>query len=203
MSVIALLQPATGCALSASETIRIRVVNLGPAPLPGGSIFSISYTINGGLPVSDTLLMGNPIQPNGTAQYTFQAPADLSQPGVYQIDATITVSNDSNPSNNALGAQAVRNWAPTIGGAVPPLSGSTAAGTLALAGQLGAVLEWQQSEDGERWQSLENTTATQDFAGLGRVTRFRALVQNGPCASALSSDARVAPDAIFRNGLES
>lgn len=202
MSTIALLLPRSGCALSAQETVRIRVVNLG-STLPGASIFSYAYTINGGVPVSETVFMGNPVPPNGLLTYSFITPADLSQPGTYQIDATITVSADANPANNALGAQPIQNWAPSLGGSLPAWPGTASAGLLSLAGQRGEVLEWQQSTDAERWSALSNTSTQQGFANLTQATHFRALVQNGPCAPALSSDTRVAPDPLFANGFES
>lgn len=202
LATIALLSPRSGCALSATETVRIRVVNHGPT-LPGASIFSYAYTINGGVPVSETVFMGNPVPPNGLLTYSFVTPADLSQPGDYQIDATIIVQADANPANNALGAQPIRHWVPSLGGSVPALPGSASAGLLSLVGQRGEVLEWQQSTDGERWSGLQNTSDQQGFAQLTQPTRFRALVQNGPCTPVLSGETQVAPDPLLADGFES
>jgi hypothetical protein len=201
MSVVAILQPASGCALGSAESVRIRLRNYGPT-LPGGSIFTMAYSINSGAPVESTVFMGNMVVPNGEFMHTFATPADLSAPGIYIIDATITVTGDNNPSNDALVADAVQNWAPSVGGTLPALPGPTQMGTLSLGGHTGTVLEWQQSTDGQRWRALENTTASQSFSGLTEATHFRALVQNGPCAPALSNSVLATTDAIFSNGFE-
>lgn len=201
MSTIALLQPRSGCALSPSEVVQIRVINYGPT-LPGATIFSYAYSINAGTPVIETVFMGNPVPPNGTITYTFNTRADLSLPAVYWVDATVTVSGDANPDNNALGAQSVQNWAPSVGGVLNPPASVASAGALTLDGQLGDVLEWQQSVDGQRWRALQNHTTEQGFAGLAESTQFRVQVQNGPCPPALSSIARAAPDFLFADGFE-
>jgi hypothetical protein len=201
MSVVAILQPVSGCALGSAESVRIRVRNYGPT-LPGGSIFTMAYSINGGAPVESTVLMGNMVVPNGEFTHTFVTPADLSAPGINIIDATITVAGDNNPINNAFVADAVQNWAPSVGGTLPALPGPTQMGTLNLVGHTGTVLEWQQSIDGQRWRALENTTASQSFSGLTESTHFRALVQNGPCAPSLSNSVLATTDALFSNGFE-
>lgn len=202
MSVTALLQPRTGCALSAAETIRVRAYNYGSA-LPGASIFSWSYTINGAAPVTETVFMGNSVPPNGTLTYTFNQLADLSAPGIYLISASINVTGDTNPANNAIAVQSVQSWDVSVGGTIPALPGPTLSGALKLGGQRGAIIEWQQSADGQRWRALENTSATQAFSALTEPTRFRVLVQNGPCAPAYSSSALVSTAIdIFSNGFE-
>jgi hypothetical protein len=201
MSVVAVLQPTSRCALTATESIQARVRNYGPT-LPAGSIFSMSYSINGGPQVGGGVMIGSMLVPNGEFTHSFGTPADLSAPGIYIIDATITVSADSNPINNSFVAEPVQNWAPSVGGSItgPPTPAST--GTLSLSGHTGAVLEWHQSVDGLRWRALENTSTSQAFSALAEPTHFRALVQNGPCAPALSNSVLVTAESIFSNGFE-
>jgi hypothetical protein len=201
MSVVAILQPTSGCALTAAENIRIRVRNYGPT-LPGASIFDMSYSINGGPAVGGLVFMGNMVVPNGEFSHTFATPADLSAPGIYIIDATITVSGDSNPINDSFVAEPVQNWAPSVGGTIASLPAPTSTGTLSLSGRTGAVLEWHQSNDAQRWRALENTTASQAFSALAEPTHFRARVQNGPCAPVLSNSVLVTTESIFSNGFE-
>lgn len=192
MSVAAILQPLSGCALGLAENVRIRVRNYGPT-LAGGSIFDLSYRINGGAAVGGAVFMGKMVVPNGEFTHVFGAPADLSAPGMYMIEATIAVIGDSNPSNNAFVADAVQNWAPSVGGTLPALPGPTQMGTLNLGGHTGPVLEWQQSIDGQRWRALENTTTSQSFSGLTQATQFRVRVVNAPCAAAVSNAVTVVP----------
>ncbi|MBP6333898.1 MAG: S8 family peptidase [Bacteroidia bacterium] len=62
--------------------------------------FSLSYSVNGGTPVTeiyaDTLLQG------ASMTFTFTTPVDLSLPGMYQIDFTLTYSADANLTNNNI-----------------------------------------------------------------------------------------------------
>jgi hypothetical protein len=199
-SAIALLSPRSGCALSAAETIRIRVVNYGPT-LPGASFFSYEYRINGGTPVNEPVFMGNPVPPNGQLTYTFTTPADLSQPGIHQIEARIVIAADNNPANDLL-RSSVQNWAPSVGGTVTAPAGTPSAGVLTLGGHTGDVLEWQQSADDLRWRALDNSTSQQAYAGLAEAVQLRALVRNGPCPDALSNSVRIVPDTIFANGFQ-
>ena len=203
LATIALLSPRSGCALGSAETVVIRNVNYGTA-MPPGSFFDMSFTINNGTPLVQPVFMGNGIPPNGTTTFTFPptATADLSAPGDYLIDASMTVPGDTNNANNALGAQLVRNWAPSVGGSASAPVAPASAGTIGLSGQTGTVVEWQQSLDGLRWRALENTGSTQSFANLAATTYFRALVQNGLCPPALSDVAVVSPINIFANGFE-
>jgi hypothetical protein len=201
MSVVTVLRPTSGCGLTSTESIHVRVRNYGPT-LPAGSMFNMSYSIDSGPQVGGGVMIGNMLVPNGEFTHAFGTPADLSAPGIYIIDATITVSGDSNPINNSFVAEPVQNWAPSVGGSIngPPTPTST--GTLSLSGHTGAVLEWQQSVDGLRWRALENTTTSQSFSALAGPTHFRALVQNGLCAPVLSNSVLVTAESIFSNGFE-
>ncbi len=201
MSAIAILQPASGCSLSSTETIRARFVNHGPS-LPGGSILDLSYTINGGVPVTETIFRGNPLPPNAKFNYSFVAPADLSAQGSYTIIASIALPADSNPGNNASDPYTLNNWTASMAGSLTGPVGPVLAGVLSLDGQTGAIIEWQQSIDGARWRALENDSATQAFSGLAGPTEFRVLVQNGPCAPDLSPALRVVTNEIYANGFE-
>ena len=201
MSAIAILQPASGCNLSSAETIRARFINHGPG-LPGGSILDLSYSINGGVPVTETVFLGNPQPPNAKFNYSFVAPADLSVQGSYTIVASIALPADGNPGNNASDPYTVNNWTASIAGSLAGPGEPVVAGVLSLDGQTGAVVEWQQSTDGARWRALENNSATQAFSGLTAPTEFRVLVQNGLCAPVLSSALRVVTNEIYANGFE-
>jgi len=200
-SVAAITQPVSGCALSNAEPVSIRVFNYGDTVV-GPIILTVAYTINSGTPVVDTIFTGTRPS-NSSFNHTFMFPADLSAPGTHTIDATVSLPGDVNPANDALVGRQVLNAAPSLGGTLTGPSSFTTSGTLTLAGQVGAIAEWQQSIDGERWRSLENTSATQLFANLDRSTRFRVQVQSAPCAPALSNTVVVNPtDTVFANGFE-
>jgi uncharacterized delta-60 repeat protein len=59
----------------------------------------------------------------------------------------------------------------------------TNSGTLLLTGYSGTIEKWQLSPNGMTWTDIANTTDEQNFTGLTATTYYRALVDNGPCAT--------------------
>ncbi|MCH8318872.1 MAG: hypothetical protein IIA88_10345, partial [Bacteroidetes bacterium] len=75
VGVIAINAPILGCELSTTENITIWVENFGTGPQ---SSVPVSYRINGGLAVTNTIF--STINPGETVTFTFATPADLSAP---------------------------------------------------------------------------------------------------------------------------
>lgn len=201
LSLDAILSPVSGCALG-SAMVSVRLFNYGPT-LPAGSLFNVSYAVNLGTPVTEGVVLGSPWLQNSAFSYSFTTPANLSLPGDYVFDANVNLPGDAGPSNNAVSGHAVRNDPATVGGTASGPSDAVMAGSVSLGGQIGSVREWQQSVDGLRWRRLANVTAVQTFAVLREHTWFRAQVQSGRCAPALSSAVLVrSSDPIFFAGFE-
>jgi len=199
VSVTAITAPNSGCALTATENVTIRMFNFGPT-LTAGTSFNVSYTINAGAPVTELLTLGANVLTNSTFFYTFTTQANLSVPGSYTFDATCALPGDINPSNDAFNGYVVVNTAASVGGTV---SGGTNvctgsnSGNLTLSGHTGNVLNWEYSIDGGgTWISISNTTTTQSYLNLTVPTRYRAKVQNGACAIATSSQAIMTIDPL-------
>lgn len=203
LATVAITMPQSGCALSANESVTIGLFNYGPT-LPAGSVFNVAYTINAGAPVTENVVLGSNLLRNSRLAYTFTTQANLATPANYTFDATVNLTGDINPTNNTYSGYAVTNSANSVGGTVSGPAGPTLSGALTLSGHTGAVLEWQQSDDGgNRWRRLVKTSTTQTFATLREHTVFRALVRNGPCAPALSTSQLVlSSDPIFYSGFE-
>lgn len=91
------------CALSGSQDITIEIFNNGGNPITG---FNVSYSINGGTPVVETVNAS--IASATSANYTFTTQADLSTMGEYTIDAEVMLTDDSNAANNTR-TKKVRN----------------------------------------------------------------------------------------------
>ncbi|HLP50732.1 MAG TPA: Omp28-related outer membrane protein [Chitinophagales bacterium] len=88
-----------------NQTISGVLENLGSDPI---SQVTLSYTINGGAPVTQNL-SNLAIQPFDTYNFSFNTPANLSAVQSYTIVANATSPNggtDLNPSNNAKSAMA-------------------------------------------------------------------------------------------------
>jgi hypothetical protein len=203
LAVTNILAPQSGCALTATENVSMRVFNYG-STLPAGTSFNAVYTINAGASVVELITLASPMTSNSALTYTFTTQANLSTPGSYTFDARVALAGDISLANDTFDGFVVTNSAPSVGGSVSGTSGPTLSGSLSLSGHTGSVIEWQQSDDGGlRWRRLSNTTTTQDFDLLREHTQFRALVSNVPCAPALSSPQLVlSSDPIFYSGFE-
>ena len=70
-------------------------------------------------------------------------------------------------------------------------SGSNS-GTLTLTGHTGSIVRWESSIDNfVTIVTIANVTAAQTYSNLTQTTKYRAVVQNGTCASANSSAATI------------
>lgn len=197
ISVIAITSPVSGCALTATENVTIRIFNYGTTLLAGSS-FNVSYTINAGAPVTELVTLGSNLLSNSTLNYTFTTQANLSVPGTYVFDANCSLIGDVNPTNDAFTGYSVTNTANSVGGTISGpssvcLSGNS--GNLTLSGHTGTVLRWEYSTDGGfTWINISNTTTTQTYNNLTIPTQYRAVVQNGGCAVAFSTPINIAID---------
>jgi hypothetical protein len=65
-------------------------------------------------------------------------------------------------------------------------------GMLTLSGHTGAVVQWEFSTNGGgSWTTIANTTTSQPYNNISQTTIYRALVQNGACASVYSATATI------------
>ena len=95
LGVIEILEPVSGEGLG-NETVTIRIENFGAAPQ---SNFDVSYTINGGAAVTESVV--GPIGPGATLDYSFTTLADLSAIGSYEFVASTELGSDADTSNDS------------------------------------------------------------------------------------------------------
>ncbi|MGZ3865041.1 MAG: T9SS type B sorting domain-containing protein [Bacteroidia bacterium] len=188
VSVTAINSPASGCGLTSTENVVIKIFNFGTDL--SGMPFNVSYTINGGAPVVESATFPSFLT-NSTVTYTFTAKANLSTAGSYTFTASTALAGDVNPSNDTYSGYVVVNSSPSVGGTVSGAANvcyNSNAGVLTLAGQTGNILNWEYSTDGGvTWITISNTTANQSYTNLTVQTSYRARVQNSSCAVATSS----------------
>jgi gliding motility-associated-like protein len=188
--------PVSGCALTNSELVTIKIFNYGPGTIV--TPFNVSYTVTGPIssgPVVEAVGAPN-IPPNTLFTYTFLTPVNMSSGGVYIVDANVSLPGDPNASNDSYNNYSVVNSDPTVGGSIAPAAVTTCSGsgsgTLTLSGETGTVLEWQYSTDGgSTWIPIANTTNTLNYSNLTVTTMYQAMVQNGSCAAAASASATI------------
>ncbi|MFH2094855.1 MAG: Omp28-related outer membrane protein, partial [Bacteroidota bacterium] len=98
----------SGLVLTSTENVSVEIMNYG---LNAQSNFDVSYTINGGAVVTETVAAT--INPGGSYTYTFTATEDFSTSGTYTINAYTSLSGDEDASNDALVTDVLlMNWVP-------------------------------------------------------------------------------------------
>ena len=85
-----------GCTLSATQNITITIQNYGSVDI---SNFDVSYIINGGTPVTETVTAT--IAPTEALNYTFTQKADLAAINEYTIVASVNLTDDANAANDS------------------------------------------------------------------------------------------------------
>ena len=111
LSVTSITAPVSGCALTSTENVTIRIFNFG-ATLPAGTSFNVSYDINAGVPVTELVTLASNLTSNSAFIYTFTTQADLSLVGSYTFDASVSIAGDVSPANDAFTGYVVINTAP-------------------------------------------------------------------------------------------
>lgn len=200
----AIISPASGCVLSTTESVTVRIFNSGPGTI--NSPFDVSFNITGPIAsfASETVPVGVSIPPNSSYLYTFTGTADLSSPGAYSMDATVTVVGDPNAANNTYSGYSINLIPNSVGGTITGpasvcISGNS--GFLTLGGNTGSVLGWEYSTDGgSTWVNISNTSSVQSYNNLTVPTIYRVLVQNGSCPSVYSAQFNIAIDAASASG---
>lgn len=200
IGVLSAPSPVSGCELSNNELVTIVVFNYGSSF--SGS-FEVSYQINGGVPVTNTVTL-SPFPSTSTYAYTFSALADLSIPGTYNFTFYTNLVGDINPSNDTLSNIIVVSDPFTNGGTVDSnqsvcVSGNN--GVLNLLSSVGNTQFWQNSiNGGSSWSNIANTTNSQNFMNITQETWYRALVKSGLCPVDTSSIAIISVDSTTIGG---
>ncbi len=88
--------PVSTCGLSATDTVKVMIVNYGANAATG---FPITYVINGGTPVTETVNLSVPV--NDSLEYTFTTTSNFSTPGTYNIEAYTSYVLDGNQPNDS------------------------------------------------------------------------------------------------------
>lgn len=106
VGIQSILSPASGVNLG-NEVVTVRVKNFGTATQ---SNFDISYTMDGGAPVTVTIT--TPIAGGTFIDYTFTGTVDLTAYGTYNFEACTYLAGDENATNDCK-TKAVTNDPPS------------------------------------------------------------------------------------------
>lgn len=95
LGVADIISPSSGMFLTDEEPVVVQVSNFG---VNAQSNFNVSYTVNNGSPVVESI--AGPLNGGETYEYTFTTTADLSADGSYTFEACTELNVDDNPEND-------------------------------------------------------------------------------------------------------
>ncbi len=103
VGIDSLIHPYNHCGLSHEEYIQLQVKNFGTDSIPAGEKIALAFILNSGIPVSDTLILTQPLYAGQKVSFTFSRGAsDLSSKGIYNFSVFSTFSGDTIQSNDTL-----------------------------------------------------------------------------------------------------
>jgi hypothetical protein len=103
IGVDSLFTPVSSCELSDAEYLSVRVRNFGTDSMPPGAKITLSYEINGGAPVSDTIYLSQSLYSGKTLTHTFNDdPAAFSAVGAYNMKLYSYFGGDTIQLNDTL-----------------------------------------------------------------------------------------------------
>ncbi|MBL7854752.1 MAG: gliding motility-associated C-terminal domain-containing protein, partial [Cyclobacteriaceae bacterium] len=100
-AITRIVAPVSSCSLTASTPVTVEISNLGATTISG---FQVSYQINGGPAVTESIPVAVTILPAGKYEYTFTQRVNLAAKQVYTIRGTIILAGDEDATNNQLDA---------------------------------------------------------------------------------------------------
>lgn len=115
LMIYQLLSPLSGCNLSSEEQIVVEIRNNGFLDYEKGETVIVSYTIDEGVEVIDTIVLSNTFPMKSELQYTFSTTVDMLEKREYSLEVKTKLSPefDANPDNDVLSQAITHNNGPT------------------------------------------------------------------------------------------
>ncbi|MEN2415637.1 T9SS sorting signal type C domain-containing protein [Flavobacterium mesophilum] len=152
--------------------------------LPVG-VYTVTYSLSN--PANNDLTVSMNVGTAGSGSFVLSG---FTTAGTRNITITKLTSGDCFANITLNNTASIVTSSPsvpgTVGGGTAICSGSQS-GVLTLTGNNGTVLNWESSVSPfSVWTPISNTATTYTSGSLTQTTQFRAVVQNGSCASANS-----------------
>lgn len=108
VGIVKFTSPVSECHLG-TENISVEVGFFGCDLLAAGAKIPLSYKVNSGAEIFDTLTLASNFLPNQNIAFTFATPYDFSSSGTYTLSASTHFDIDSLNSNDQLNGYQVKN----------------------------------------------------------------------------------------------
>jgi parallel beta-helix repeat protein len=113
------LLPQSGCALTSSQPVKVRVQNFSAAPISG---IGLAFQVDGGVVITENMITVVP--PGQVVDYTFNGMANLSAPGGHTIKAWTVLTGDTDLSNDTTLANIQNVGQPVVPSNLLPANGT-------------------------------------------------------------------------------
>ncbi|OFX84237.1 MAG: hypothetical protein A2W99_00485 [Bacteroidetes bacterium GWF2_33_16] len=102
ISASALIAPVSKCELTNSEIVIVTVLNNGYDTIPEGETISVSYRLTNGSLVTESHVLEEDLDPNGTVNHSFTTPIDLSvyQNYTFRVFAKYSIDVNTNDTSS-------------------------------------------------------------------------------------------------------
>ena len=170
-----LVSPSSGCYLSSTSTVTVIIVNAASAPY--GGTFTLSYSLNAGPLVTESITTFLPA--SATYIYSFIVKADLSACQVHNLNINLNLTGDVNPANNSLNVNVTSDCDPVAGAITFPdtVCNGINSGSLVLTGYSGTIKNWiYTNTGGPPWTWTGNTANSQSYSNIANQMQWWALV---------------------------
>ncbi|HUW05631.1 MAG TPA: T9SS type A sorting domain-containing protein [Williamwhitmania sp.] len=114
VGILNLVSPVTACQLSSSEPFKINIKNFGTDTLNVGDSIALSWTINGGSTIQDTVVLQNVLLPDDTVEITTNKKTDFSAVGNYNVELYAKRPYDEVPANDHISSTITVHGFPTF-----------------------------------------------------------------------------------------
>lgn len=102
IAISRILSPVTTCTISDTLSVSVRLKNSGNQSVPAGQIIRLSYLINGGSIVNDSLIFSKIFMPGDSIDFLFRQKARVVRGQWYNFSASVNYNTDMRSSNNTL-----------------------------------------------------------------------------------------------------
>ena len=182
LSAVQLIEPTSGCGLTANEPVSLQLVNFGFDTIPANTNLSIAYQKNAQPLVQENVTLSQALAPSDTVVRTFTQPVDLSQQGqTYRLQAWADWATDQSPGNDTTSRSLYASNVP----AQPTVTGDSACagGQLTLqALAAGKQIDWY-ADSGSTTPILRNSGSLSLSATKDTTLYVRAYNNPDSCLS--------------------
>lgn len=177
--------------IGAETEINAEVTASGPSQICQGENLSLKASSTPGATYSWS-------GPNGFAS-TDQNPTlnaiGTAGAGTYTVTATVPSNCQSMTASVTVSVDATTVAGSLSGGATVCQASNT--GTISLTGNIGNVIRWEQSINGDLpWITINNTATSLTYTNLQETTYYRAVVKNGLCNVEFTGNVKITVDQL-------